>query len=338
VFAHHAAAASGALDLACSGAEWWVQHRELPAASCAGSGGGAEAEAAGGLGWHWDRDVSLYASCGCAVHPQISTVTYLTDAGAPTCVVEKRSAGDGFALAPPAATAGGAAEGAEAEDEAAAAAAACFYVSHPQAGKHISFDGRLLHCVPAELTAAQPPAASAAARSAGGSGGGGDVGGSGDADDSGGSGSGGGSSRCRTRVSLLVNVWLNHRPEAVAALPQAVARGLSRAAPGDFLGEARTVVVGQAPGWHETRRHQQAPAAAGEARGEAAAAAAAMAAGVVLTFEYGAEGKDERALMCSVPAHALAPPAKGCTFALPLLDKLTHKIAPTHAAAAAGSE
>ena len=37
-------------------------------------------------------------------HPQISTVTYLTDAGAPTCVVEKRSAGDGFALAPPAAS------------------------------------------------------------------------------------------------------------------------------------------------------------------------------------------------------------------------------------------
>ena len=58
-------------DPETSGAEWWVQSR--PGLSC-----------------HWDKDEELRVAAGLFVHPQVSTVTYLTAgaAQAPTLVFE----------------------------------------------------------------------------------------------------------------------------------------------------------------------------------------------------------------------------------------------------------
>ena len=38
--------------------------------------------------WHWDKDLAAFAATGATIHPQLSTVTYLTDGGSPTCVAE----------------------------------------------------------------------------------------------------------------------------------------------------------------------------------------------------------------------------------------------------------
>ena len=104
-------------DPETSGAEWWVQSR--PGLSC-----------------HWDKDEELRVAAGLFVHPQVSTVTYLTAgaAQAPTLVFEgmtvpslARQGHDNPADLP--------------------AAPECTAVcaSYPEVGKHVAFDGRLLH-------------------------------------------------------------------------------------------------------------------------------------------------------------------------------------------------
>ena len=74
--------------------------------------------------------------------------------------------------------------------------------SFPEAGKHIAFDGRLLHGVLREVLPADEGAAGAAA---------------GAGDSGGGGGGGGGGER---RVTFLGNVWLNHWPKGVKPLPE----------------------------------------------------------------------------------------------------------------------
>lgn len=64
------------------------------------------------------------------------------------------------------------------------------YLSRPRAGKHIAFDGRFLHAAPAGMTTEARP---------------------------------------RRRVTLLVNVWLNHVPVSAVPLPPAAARAMSDA-------------------------------------------------------------------------------------------------------------
>lgn len=60
------------------GAEWWVQVREE----------GHHSDL--GMPFHWDKDEELMEQKGVVVCPAISTVTYLTDFGAPTAVLEVR--------------------------------------------------------------------------------------------------------------------------------------------------------------------------------------------------------------------------------------------------------
>lgn len=43
---------------------------------------------------HWDKDEDLVDAQGINVHPQISTVTYLSDWGGPTLVLEKTTPSD----------------------------------------------------------------------------------------------------------------------------------------------------------------------------------------------------------------------------------------------------
>ena len=152
---------------------------------------------------------------------QISTVTYLTGAGgAPTLVLERRSGFDGTV-----------------EGGAIAGGALCF----PAAGRHLSFDGRLLHAAPRDLAAPQsvPPSVAEAVPETTGA-----VGPRGAVDTAGSrsttttsttttntttstSGGGGG-----LRVTFLVNVWLQHRPTGIHPFPGALVASLSGPTPG----------------------------------------------------------------------------------------------------------
>jgi hypothetical protein len=106
-----------------AGVEWWVQIR------------GPATNHGDAIGFHWDRDEVLAdADPPTLAHPMVATVTYLTSAGAPTVVL------DVAPLQLPG-----------------TASATRGYVSHPSPGKHIAFDGRLLHGVPPELELPRPP-------------------------------------------------------------------------------------------------------------------------------------------------------------------------------------
>eukprot|EP00854_Cymbomonas_tetramitiformis_P006931 gene6931-8267_t len=151
-----------------SGAEWWVQIRR----------GGDNEES---IGFHWDKDEDL----GLIVHPQISTVTYLTDYGAPTLIIDKLPPSDYYSSPE-------SEEEAEVDEDGAEEAAEGFgsglygqvgtgWYSCPRLGKHISFDGRYLHGAPAELLGEAVPG--------------------------------------RLRVSFLVNIWLDYTPTGPEILP-----------------------------------------------------------------------------------------------------------------------
>ena len=152
--------------LASSGAEWWVQFRSS-----------ADEPDAQSIRFHFDRDEELAQRHGVDRNPFASTVTYLTDAGAPTLLLplydrDGRSGEGGLARA--------------AGDDGAV-------LSYPAAGKHLVFDGRLLHGCPAQLSRAPEAVAGAAWE----------------------------------RLSVLVNVWIGHRPLAAASMSDALAAELS---------------------------------------------------------------------------------------------------------------
>jgi len=134
-------AGSSAFDKCKSGAEWWT----------------LAMDAEDDVGWHWDRDYGLEADTGFQLHPHVATVTYVSDLGAPTLVLEAI----------------------EAEDSKQAVTPQAAHWSMPKAGKHISFDGRWLHAAPQSLCEHNPN-----------------------------KGTG-------KRITFLVNVWLNHKPQNV---------------------------------------------------------------------------------------------------------------------------
>jgi len=109
------------------GIEWWVQIR------------GKNTKYGNSLGFHWDEDYQDYDENSASSvkkpkrTPHIATVTYLSDWGAPTVVLNRGP------LTP-----------AEIEED------DCLdidegFVSFPQFGKHVAFRGDLLHGVPAEF-------------------------------------------------------------------------------------------------------------------------------------------------------------------------------------------
>ncbi|GAB5366365.1 hypothetical protein AAMO2058_001137300 [Amorphochlora amoebiformis] len=99
-----------------SGAEFWCLTMDLDDA----------------VGWHFDKDYALEAN-GVNVHPHIATVTYLSSGGAPTVFLEKCVSSP---IVGSMALTGSVSKG---------------YVSWPVTGKHVSFDGRWLHGAPDEL-------------------------------------------------------------------------------------------------------------------------------------------------------------------------------------------
>lgn len=133
--------------------------------------------------FHWDKDEELRVLTGGAlfVHPHISTVTYLTDkVGAPTMILP--------CLAD---CTSGAPEFRCIDNS--------YFVSCPKVGKHISFDGRFLHAAPSQLLSS--PACQEEGKQQ---------------QNTYGTSSG---TEPYTRVTFLVNIWLNHRPIGVQSFP-----------------------------------------------------------------------------------------------------------------------
>eukprot|EP00798_Chlamydomonas_sp_ICE-L_P030062 gene30062-35031_t len=93
---------------------------------------------------------------------------------------------------------------------------------YPKVGRHLAFNGKLLHGAPAVL---RPSVAGEEDVSAGSEG----VGGSGGGDGAGGSDGGGGEGK--HRITFLVNVWMGHRPAAVNRLPESVVASVQDAVP-----------------------------------------------------------------------------------------------------------
>ncbi len=141
VFEHHTSGVT--YDPERSGAEWWCHFR----------GPESEHEYGESIGFHWDKDEFLADQTVAPpfVHPQISTVLYLSEVGSPTLILEHRVS-----------------------SSSAIESVSRAHLSHPAYGKHVSFDGRFLHGVPAQLLVRKPVRGG------------------------------------YTRLTFLVNVWVNH--------------------------------------------------------------------------------------------------------------------------------
>ena len=100
-----------------SGAEWWTQ----------------VVDSEDDIGFHWDRDYGYEGLRGLNLYPHLATVTYLTDIGGPTIIVDKI--------------------GCENSDDSHSGHTGKngIILSKPSVGKHIKFDGRLLHAAPSSL-------------------------------------------------------------------------------------------------------------------------------------------------------------------------------------------
>jgi hypothetical protein len=170
IFMQHTAEAQ--YDPTKSGAEWWVLCLHQ----------------IDDVGFHWDRDYGIELEENRLVHPNLGTVTYLSDIGGPTVFLDMvgnipSKLYDGFPLRQ------------------------C-RVSYPRAGKHVTFDGHLLHGAPASLC---PKTSS-------------------DSDESDGSESTdeGSVPDSEARITFLVNIWLDHLPTQAEPLPDTLIPSLSK--------------------------------------------------------------------------------------------------------------
>ena len=163
-----------------TGAEFWVQMRAVGGSSLADDSDAAS------IAFHFDCDEGTFTATGELIPPWLSTITYLADAGAPTLILPARpdSAGEVRCVAP--------------SDEPLGA-----FVSYPVRGKHVSFDGRLLHGCPHSLSRRSPSIADATPEAEVEAGGGG------------------------RRLTFLVNLWRRHSPRGPQRLPSRVATALS---------------------------------------------------------------------------------------------------------------
>lgn len=137
------------------GAEWWVQVKDLASENAA-------------VDLHYDKDENLVEAFSLGYFPKLSTVTYLTEQAYPTLVFPHRFD--------------------EPEDE----QMDSMIVSHPRRGKHLLFDGRLLHGAPASDELRQQQQATGEQPLSG------------------------------IRVTFLVNVWQNPRPSGINPIDQSV--------------------------------------------------------------------------------------------------------------------
>lgn len=158
IFRFHTGVQGCTFDAKRSGAEWWCLAMDADTSQVA---------------WHWDKDYSLEQN-GINISPHFATVTYLSNAGAPTVMMDKTCSTD---------------YNADISGD-----AHTVLLSRPAVGKHVAFDGRFLHAAPSELSlwidsgheaASQPQRSAPAGKE--------------------------GASKTATdqRVSFLVNIWVN---------------------------------------------------------------------------------------------------------------------------------
>jgi len=135
---HHHVPPGLEYDEDSSGAEWWAQIRPSPEGTGRYSMHDDQPDelSTKGISFHWDKDEELRELTGGTtyIHPHISTVTYLTDLGAPTLVLNRRI----HSLT---------GEWISSDDDMVEEG----FISWPRTGKHMSFDGRFLHAAPADL-------------------------------------------------------------------------------------------------------------------------------------------------------------------------------------------
>lgn len=170
-----------------SGAEWWTL--VLDAHSAEGKEKRTQNETDDDdeeeddeVGMHFDADYGLEAQMpNFLLHPRVATITYLSDIGVPTLILDKRS---------PAPS--------DVDKKGLAGDINKAWLSHPSFGKHVAFDGRLLHGAPGEYF----PAADSTAKSSEPKAKRAKV----DQDFNNGKVFSG------KRITFLVNIWLNHCP------------------------------------------------------------------------------------------------------------------------------
>ena len=145
IFKAHTDGLEGKFDPKNSGAEWWTlvldnkstTKDNLPPSKEADDDNGdddSEDEEDDEVGMHFDADYALEEQAsGVFLHPRVATITYLSDVGVPTLILDKRSP-------PPQ----------DFDKSSLNGSIKKGWLSHPSFGKHVSFDGRLLHGAPGE--------------------------------------------------------------------------------------------------------------------------------------------------------------------------------------------
>lgn len=132
---HVAHLESGTYSPEHSGAEWWtlVMDGDNEDAKAVGEGDEDDEDEEDEVGLHFDADYELEEQASnMLLHPRLATVTYISDYGAPTLVLSQKS--------PPID---------DIKKKTLEKGISKAWLSHPKLGKHIAFDGRLLHGAPA---------------------------------------------------------------------------------------------------------------------------------------------------------------------------------------------
>ena len=167
-----------------SGAEWWtlVMDAAPPNSnddsdSSLGSKDPDDEEEEDDVGMHFDADYGLEDMLPSLIHPHISTITYLSDVGVPTLILDKTSP-------PP--------EDAEHKKTLGGSISKGF-LSYPKFGKHVAFDGRLLHGASAAFFPSIHNSFTSSSAS---------------------------KDETLKRITFLVNIWFNHIPVDADLLPE----------------------------------------------------------------------------------------------------------------------
>lgn len=186
-----------------SGAEWWTLVLDAPSDgkddTTTEESDDEDEQDDDEVGMHFDADYGLESQiANFLLHPRVATVTYLSDIGVPTLIFDKKSP-------PPS----------DVEKKSLGGDIHKAWLSHPRFGKHVAFDGRLLHGAPGEFfpaaadvaDASEPKTKKAKVEET-------------ESNKQQNSLSG-------KRITFLVNVWLNHCPIDADILDEGVVSKLT---------------------------------------------------------------------------------------------------------------
>lgn len=204
-----------------SGVEWWTLVMDDDESECSDDGSVEPSE----VGLHYDADYGLESESNGEVvmHPLLATVTYFSDYGAPTCIFNVRGANDVCVCDPLKGNILG---------------IDTMYCSSPAVGKHIVFDGSLIHGAPASIFAS--PLKHEICKS-----------------DNGFQNKGKRRkiSKRLVRMTFLANIWLGHRPVDADRLSENLAKSMKLNSERLVPHEENRSFVGQKKGSEEMCAH-----------------------------------------------------------------------------------